>query len=217
MPAGLRICVNLLPIGAYFFGLGLLHISGRAMVTTSVRNYLALALALAGLVITGPIEFLCDSRLIPSILWRLPGFSPVLYLLLVTVFVPRPFETIVVLNVSRDAVTAAMRAAIERTGLPFEEVAVNRIAVDKRLLIEIDVSDALHSAAVQFRGPHVPDLFLLVKREMAAALRAAPSEWSLAGFTLGLASVVILALPIAIIVADPIGLAIEVQEVFRAR
>jgi len=89
MPAALQTCVNLLPIGAYLTYLGVLHLRGRPYVTTGGWNYAALAFAVSGLVITGPIAFLSDSRFLPYVIARTPWAGVMIYLMIVALLFPR--------------------------------------------------------------------------------------------------------------------------------
>ena len=52
----LHIAIALGPVATYLVVLGIVNLSSRPLVTTAVRDALALAIALAGFVVVGPME-----------------------------------------------------------------------------------------------------------------------------------------------------------------
>ena len=122
MSNSLLVCMNLLPIGTYFCVLGFLHASSRPLVTTSVRDFLALAVALAGPVINGPLDYALHSRLLPDYVPHGWWMGLGIYLIVVGALMPRSHETLISYNASAAAVAQATRAVFQRMGVRFQEV-----------------------------------------------------------------------------------------------
>lgn len=102
MPDPLHLIIALGPLATYFVVLGLIHASGRPLVVSGGRDSAALALAIAGLVIVGPMElFLIEEAAVRygQLVW---GMMLVAYTLaaLLIILLQRP--RIVVYNIRLD-------------------------------------------------------------------------------------------------------------------
>ena len=197
------ICMNLMPIGTYFCVLGLLHAAGRPLVTTGMRDFLALALALAGLAITGPVHVVLHSRLLPGPLSHAWWAGPLLYLLLVSMLAPRSFETLVIYNGSEATVAAAMRTILERLSIRFQEAPGGWMLQERGLLVELDSLPVLHNVSVNLRGMRDIALFRQVQRELGDLLAANPAGWHWVGIAMAAMGGMLLALPIWLLARDP--------------
>ncbi|MBI3461478.1 MAG: hypothetical protein HY000_00225 [Planctomycetes bacterium] len=207
----LLICVNLLPVGTYFCVLGLLHAAGRPLVTTGIRDFLALALALSGLAITGPLHVLLHSRLLPGPLAHTWWAGLGLYLLLVGMLAPRSFETLVIYNGSETTVVAALRTILERLNTSVQEVPGGWILPARGILLEMDSLPVLNNVSLQFRGVRDTLLFRQIQRELADLLAETRTGWPAIGITLAAAGGLILALPISLLARDAQGITMLVR------
>jgi len=215
MPIQLVICVMLVPVGAYFCLLGLLHASGRAWVTTGVRDSLALALALSGLITTGPIQVLLHSEFVPLFVSRHWWLAPAIYCLLVAIFLPRPCATLVIYNAEETAAAAAIRRVLERTGGGVQESSGAWMLLQRGLRIELEVFAPLSNVVVHFRGTD-RELYWRLYRELPIELAGAASNWSVPGLTLGAAGGVLLAFPMWVLASSPVDLLTLVRQMFIA-
>jgi hypothetical protein len=213
MPIQLIICVMLVPVGAYFCLLGLLHASGRAWVTTGVRDYLALVVALSGLITTGPIQVLLHSEFVPLFVSRHWWLAPTVYCLLAAVFVPRSCSTLVIYNVEESAVAAAIRRILERSVGQVQESPGAWMLVERGVRIELDPFVPLSNVVVHFRGTD-RELYWRLYRELPAELSGEASNWSVPGLTLGAAGGVLIAFPMWVLAASPVDLLTLVKQIF---
>jgi len=215
MPIPLVIFVMLVPVGSYFCMLGLIHASGRPWVTTGVRDYLALAVALSGLIITGPLQLLLHSEFVPVFVARHWWVAPALYCLLVIAFIPRPYVSMVIYNIDEAEVTAAIRRILGRAGVNTQEVPGAWMLSERGLRIELDVFAPLSNVVVYFRGTD-RELYQRLYRELPAELAYSPRNWSLPGLTLGVAGAVLLAFPMWVLASSHMDLISLVRQVLSA-
>jgi hypothetical protein len=216
LPAALMICANLLPIGTYFCVLGLLHALRRPLVTTGFRDYLALALALSGLTINGPINWVMHSRILPEVLGDSRWLGIVLYVVLVTALLPRGQETLVIYNCSESAVAVAVRGILERLAIPFQEVPGGWIMAQRGMSLELDSFPALQNVTLQFRGLRDRELFRRLQTDLAEELAPSRSPLSLVGTLMAAVGGVVLAMPVWLIARYPQDIAALVREVLGA-
>ena len=200
------ICINLLPIGTYFWVLGMLHAAGRPLVTTGIRDFVALALALSGLAITGPLHVLLHSRLLPGPLAHTWWAGLGLYLLLVGILVPRSFETLVIYNGSETTLVPAVRTILERLNTGFQEVPGGWLLPARGVLLEMDSLPVLNNVSLHFRGVRDGQLFGQIQRELADLLAETRTAWPAIGISMAAMGGLILAFPICLLARDAQGI-----------
>ena len=199
----LIISVNLLPIGTYLCVLGLFHALSRPLVTTGVRDYLALAIALSGLVITGPISYILHYRMLPDFLVHSHWIGLGMYLLFVAALLPRSYERLIIYNCSESSAVTAIRSIFGHLGLSYKEVPGGWILADFGVSLELDSFPALRNVTLRFHGMRDRTLFCRVHDELAGALSATRTGWSLVGLSMAAAGGLLLAFPIWILSQNP--------------
>ena len=215
MPNHFVICVNLLPIGTYLCVLGLFHTIGRPLITTGVRDYLALVIALSGLVITGPIDYILHYRMLPDFLVHSHWIGIGLYLLLVAAMLPRTHEKLIIYNCSEPSVAAALRAILGQSGLSFQEVPGGWIIPDRGMSLELDSFPALRNVLLRFHGMRDRELFQTIHDELVELLAATRTGWSLVGLCMAAAGGIVLAFPVWILAQDPQTIVAVFREVLE--
>jgi hypothetical protein len=203
MPDHFVICVNLLPIGSYLCVLGLFHTLGRPLITTGVRDYLALAVAIAGLVITGPIDYVLHYRMLPDFLVHSHWIGLALYLLLVAALLPRSHEKLIVYNSSEPAVAAAVRTALGQRNMAVQELPGGWIMPERGVSLELDSFPALRNVTLRFHGMRDRELFHAIHNGIAETLTAARTGWSVVGLVMAAGGGAVLAFPVWILAQDP--------------
>ncbi len=197
------ICSNLLPIGTYFCVLGLLHALGRPLVTTGLRDTIALALALTGLAINGPISYVLHSRMLPEFLVHSRWIGLLLYVVLVVAMVPRGFETLIIYNCTEAAVVSSVRATLERLGVAFHEVPGGWIMANRGMSLEMDSFGALSNVTLHFRGLRDRTLFRQIQVDLAETLAGTRIGYSLVGTLMAASGGLVLALPVWVLARNP--------------
>lgn len=211
----LWICVNLLPIGTYFCILALVQATRRPLVTTGRRNFLALAVALSGLVISGPIDLALHSRLLPLTVVSTPWAGVVLYIVFVAALFPGSYRSLVIYNASQEAVAGAVGKVLDRRGWKYKEVPSGWILPDRGVHLEIDEFSALANVMLHFRSLSDRELYLEIQGGLMELLSETRARWSLPGLVLGVAGGVVLAFPVWIVASDSHDLASLVQQVIE--
>ena len=213
MPNPLVICMNLLPIGTYLSVLGLFHALGRPLVTTGVRDFLALTMALAGLVITGPIDYVLHYRMLPDFLVHSHWIGLGLYLVLVGAMWPRSHERLIVYNALEASVSEAVRTVLQRNSISHQEVAGGWILPERGVSLEVVSFAALRNVTLHFHGMPDRGLFKQMQDGLIAVMSATGSCWSLAGSGLAVAGGLVLAFPVWVLARDPGGVAAAIRQV----
>ena len=203
MPDHLVICAFLLPIGTYLTVLGLLHTVGRPLVTTGVRDYLALAIALSGLVITGPIDYILHYRMLPDFLVHSHWIGLGLYLLLVAALLPRSHEKLIIYNSSEPSVVGAIRTFLGQSGLTFQELPGGWVLPERGVSLELDSFPAFRNVTLRFHGMRDREFFRKLHDELVELLAATRTGWSAVGLCLAAAGGMLLAFPVWILARDP--------------
>jgi hypothetical protein len=209
------ICVNLLPIGTYLCVLGLFHTIGRPLITTGVRDYLALAVALSGLAITGPIDYILHYRMLPDFLVHSHWIGLGLYLLLVAALLPRSHEKLIIYNSSEASVAAAIRTIVGQLGLPAQELPGGWILPERGVSLELDSFPALRNVTLRFHGMRDRELFRKIHDELVEMLAATRTGWSAAGLCMAAAGGIVLAFPVWILAQDPQNIVAAFREVLE--
>jgi len=110
----LRLCVALVPLAIYALVLGTLNLLRRPYVITAARDTTALGMAVAGLMLVGPIELLAPEtafRNFGPFVWLMLS---TLYFLLVTLVVLLQRPGLVIYNLSFDEFRTTFAKVIER-------------------------------------------------------------------------------------------------------
>lgn len=108
----LHFCIAIVPIAAYLLLIGWINLSPRPFVTTGARDLAALAIAISGFMIVGPMElFLPETiaSLVGGWVW-LPML--ILYALAVTLIVLLARPRLVIYNISPDQLRPILKQVI---------------------------------------------------------------------------------------------------------
>jgi hypothetical protein len=211
----LVICANLLPIGTYLCVIGLFHAIGRPLITTGVRDYLALAIALSGLVITGPIDYILHYRMLPDFLVHSHWIGLGLYLLLVAALLPRSHEKLIIYNSSEPSVAAALRTILGQWGVPVQELPGGWILPERGVSLELDSFPALRNVTVRFHGMRDRVLFGKIHDELIELLTATRTGWSAIGLCMAAAGGIVLAFPVWVLAQDPQNIVALLRQVLE--
>jgi hypothetical protein len=215
MPSQLVICANLLPIGTYLCVLGLFHSIGRPLITTGGRDYLALAMALAGLIITGPIDYILHSRMLPDFLVHSHLIGLGIYALLVVALIPRSCEKLIIYNCQTEVVVDVVRGILQRSGQRFQELKGGWILSDRGVSLDVDSFAALRNVTIHFHGMRDRDLFRQMQQQLIGELASKRTAWSLVGFLMASAGGLILAFPVWVVARDPQNIVAAIRQVLE--
>lgn len=187
----LHLCIALGPVAMYFLVLGVINLAPRPLVTTGSRDLAALASALCGFVVVGPMElFLPEAAAVffGVYAWLLMVLAYVLLVMLI-VLLARP--RLVIYNVSAPQLDAALSAIVPKLD-PEARWAGNSLAMPQiGVHLHVEGIPLLKNAQLISAGPHQNiGGWRLLERELAAALRetrSTPSPIASALVSCGLA------------------------------
>jgi hypothetical protein len=115
----LHATIALGPAAVYVLVIGMMNLSARPFVTTGLRDYAALGLALVGFVIVGPMELFLPERLAGqlaahSLQWLIWPILILFYLLCLSLWALLQRPRLVIYNVSPEQLRAALSEVIAR-------------------------------------------------------------------------------------------------------
>jgi len=109
----LRLCIAIIPLALYALLIGAINLNRRPLLMSAARDTTALGMALAGMILVGPIELFAPESSFDKFgawTWLLLGM---LYSLLVTLLVMLQRPGLVIYNISLDEFRPALARAIE--------------------------------------------------------------------------------------------------------
>jgi hypothetical protein len=195
--------------------LGLFHSIGRPLVATGGRDYLALALALSGLIITGPIDYALHGRMLPDFLLHSHVIGLGIYVLLAASLFPRSHEKLVIYNCQLSSVMDAVRGILERLGHRFQEVPGGWILSERGVSLECESFVGLRNVTLYFHGMRDRQLFDEIHKQLIEVLVAKRTGWSLIGLAMAAAGGLVLAFPVWVVARDPQNIVAAIREVFE--
>lgn len=211
------------PLAVYCLMLGLIHRSGRAVVTTGTREIYAVGLAVCGFVVVGPLTLFIPDFIARQIGASLPstiaawGFMLVGYSLLLSliIFLIRP--RVVVYNVSVDRIRDTLQQLIEHHQLEHEWA--GRCLALPTLGIQLQIERGTSPRTVSLiatSGFQWRRGWRFLEQSLAFELREATDE-RLPGKFLFLAFSVVMLLTLlgALAIEDPQTILADLDEVWR--
>lgn len=110
----LRLCLALAPLAMYFAALGVVNLSRRPVMLNGPRDTAALALAVSGLIVVGPIELFMPQMAAAEYGAYVWAMLLVFYLLIVTLIVLVQRPRLVVYNVSADELRPVLAEVVAK-------------------------------------------------------------------------------------------------------
>lgn len=212
----LHIAIALAPLALYLLLLGLMNLSRRPILTTGVRDTIALGLALSGLVAAGPMELFMPEAAAAkfhSFVWALLATFYLLCLTLV-VLVLRP--RLIIYNVT----VAQLRPVLAQVVSELDREA--RWAGDSLVLPQLGVqlhleqSELMRNAQLVAAGPKQNYAgWRRLETTLAAALRTSPGSRNPQGYALILCGAALAAIVTLCVARDPQQMAQLIRNLFR--
>lgn len=109
-----RLCLALGPLAVYLAVLGIVNLGRRPLITSGARDTAALAIALCGLIIVGPIELFMPQAAVMQFGMYVWVMLVAFYFLLATLWVLTQRPRLVVYNVSLDEIRPILAEAVGR-------------------------------------------------------------------------------------------------------
>jgi hypothetical protein len=176
-------CVALLPLAIYLLLLGMINLSGRPLVVNGTREILAFGLAIAGLVIVGPMQLFMPegaAAWFGGLVWvLLIGFSVLCLALAIMVSRPR----LVIYNISLEQLRPILTETVAR--LDHDSSWANRAVSmpQMRVYLQVESFPPLRNASLVATGN---EQSVAGWRRLETALRETLRETPVVGQTHGI-------------------------------
>lgn len=211
-----RLCLALGPLAIYLLLLGIINLSRRPFLVTGPRDTAALGVAIAGLLVVGPIELLLPQEALIAYGWLVWLLLAVMYALCLSLVVLLARPRITIYNVSPDVLRPVLAEVIGRLD-PHARWAGSGVVLPE-LMVELHVECYPLARNVTLVA-NSEQQSLAGWRTLAAALRrrlkTAPSARSAWGAGLALAGLLMLGLLLWTIAADSQAVSQGFQEMIR--
>lgn len=185
--------VALLPLATYLLLLGAIRLFGRPLVTTGTRDGAAVALAISGLVVVGPVQLFVPTAAALALGWWAWMLMALLYFFCVTLLL-LTFPQRIVIYGARPADILPPLEAAARTVDPATSSDAERLQVtleERRVRLRIEPLGRTDAVAIEAFEKHLHPQFWnhLVRelRERTAAMRRPPSPGAVGMFAAGVA------------------------------
>ena len=172
-----RLCLAVGPVAIYLLLLGAINLSRRPLLVSGTRDAAALALAVSGLVIVGPLELFCPeaaAMLFGPYVWvfllSLHGLCAVLLLLMLR---PR----LVVYNISADELRPILADLVTELDAHARWAGDSLVLPQLGVQLHIDGMAAMRNVSLVASGPHQD---YLGWRQLETALGAVLGEFEVA-------------------------------------
>jgi hypothetical protein len=207
-----RLCVALGPVAIYLVMIGALNLSRRALLVTGTRDAAALALAISGMILVGPLELFLPEA---AMGWFGPTGGLVVLgtklslcamLLVLALLTLRP--RLIVYNISADQLRSILAEIVPRLDATARWAGDSLAMPALGVQLHLDSHAATRNVALVSCGAQ-QDFggWRKLERALAAALAGAPGKRNLLGVPLMTAGVVMLAALATIIARNPHAIA----------
>jgi hypothetical protein len=196
----LSLCVALGPVAVYLLLLGLINLSTRPFLTTGLRDGAALAIAISGLAMVGPLRLLVPDAAV----YRFGGFVWLMLLALyalgatLTLLLMRP--RLVVYNMTIDQLRPVLASVVERVGDQPRWAGDSLLLPNLGVHLHVESFPALRNLQLLPTGPNQDfagwrRLELEIKRQLKdVAVPSSPRSGSLIGMSFALVLVIVISL-----------------------
>ncbi len=208
--------IAVVPLAVYLLLLGLINLSPRPFITTGVRDNLALAIGIAGLVVVGPMELFLPERAASTFgayVWLL---LIALYLLCSVFVVLMGRPRLVIYNTS----PTELKPILERVAKQLDPQAswTEDTVVLPQMYVQLHLENfaALRNVSLVAVGPRQSWLgWRKLEQELGAALRESPGFANPYGLTLIVGSLLMAAFTTYLLASDREAVAQALWEMLR--
>jgi hypothetical protein len=212
----LHAVIALTPLAAYLLLLGLIHLSRRPLVVSGARDATALAIAISGFIVAGPMElFLIEEAavLYGPLVW---GMMLLAYALLAMLVILLQRPRIVVYNISLDQLRPLLAETVARLDdqarWAGESLAMPQLGIH----LHLESAGAISNVQLVSSGPDQNlAAWQHLERQLAAALRKTRHAAPLLGAMATLSALLLAAAITWLLLRDPAGMTQAFNDMLR--
>jgi hypothetical protein len=187
----LHACIAFGPLAMYLVVLGAINLSARPLVTTGARDLIALGLAIAGLVVAGPMElFLFEAAVVEYGGWVVWAMMLVFYGLVVLCVSLMTRPRLVIYNVTSEQLLPVLEEVLAKADPQVRWVGNNIVSQGLGVQLTVELSPIMKNVQLVSAGPQQSfSGWSRLHRDLAAALRPArgvPNPFGATLLTVGL-------------------------------
>lgn len=181
----LHFCIAVIPIGAYALLIGWINLRRKAFVTSGVRDLAALALAISGLMIAGPMElFLPESvaSIVGGWVW-VPLLSFYAIVVALTLLLSRP--RLVIYNTTSERLRPILKDVIHEMDAEARWAGDSVILPSQGIHLAVDAYPGIRNVTLAAVGPEQNlNSWTKLRLKLGAALDPIPQAPNLQGVSL---------------------------------
>jgi hypothetical protein len=212
----LHAVIALVPLAAYLLLLGLVNLSRRPLVTSGARDAAALAVAISGFMIVGPLElFLIEEAavLYGPLVWAMMLLGYALLALLV-ILVQRP--RIVVYNISLEQLRPLLAEVVVRLDDQARWAGESLTMPQLSIHLHLEYAAMLHNVQLVSSGPFQNlTAWHYLEKQLALALRKTRHSNPLVGTLATLTALSLAAISTWLLLRDPAGMTQALNDMLR--
>jgi hypothetical protein len=212
----LHVAIALAPLATYLLVLAVINLSSRPLVTSGGRDVAALAIAMAGLIVVGPMElFLIEEAAISYGGW-VWAMMLAAYALLVILIILLMRPRIVVYNVTLEQLRPVLADAVARLDTDARWAGESLVMPQLGVQLHLEMAPMLKNVQLVSSGPQQTILgWRQLETALAAALRRTRTAPNPVGASLLIFGVLIAATVSYTLARDPSGVMQALNEMLR--
>jgi hypothetical protein len=212
----LHAVIALVPLTAYLFLLGVIHLGRRPLVISGARDAAALAVAIAGLMIVGPLElFLIEEAavLYGPLVWAMMVLGYVL-LAMLAILVQRP--RIVVYNISLEQLRPLLAEVVARLDDQARWAGESLTLPQLGIHVHLEYAATLHNVQLVSSGPDQNlAAWHVLEKQLAVAVRKTRHSAPLLGALTTLVAFSLASACTWLLLRDPSGMTQALNDMLR--
>ena len=187
----LHACIAFGPLAMYLLVLGAINLSTRPLVTTGARDLIALGLAMAGLVVAGPMElFLIEAAAVDFGGWVVWALMLALYALVVLCVALMTRPRLVIYNVTSEQLLPVLEEVLAKADPQVRWMGNSIVSQGLGVQLTVELQPVMKNVLLVSAGPQQSfSGWSRLHRDLATALRPArgtPNPFGATLLTVGL-------------------------------
>jgi len=204
------------PVAMYLVVLGAINLSKRVLVTTGTRDLVALGLAMAGLVVAGPMElFLIEAAAVQygGWVWAMMLAAYGLAVLFVALML-RP--RLVIYNVTSEQLLPVLEEVLARIDPQVRWIGNSIVSEQLGVQLTVEIQAVMKNVQLVSSGPHQSLAgWRRLARDLSSALRSVRGTPNPFGATLVTAGVLLAGIITWLMAGDPVGVQQALNDMLR--
>jgi len=212
----LRHCIAFGPVAVYLALIGGVNLLRRPFVVSGARDLAALAIALSGLIVVGPVELFFPDHAAVKLGWVVWLILLGLYLSAIVFIVLSLRPRLVIYNVTTDRLRPVLGRLIEKLDKTARWAGDCVIMPDLGIQFYIDNSPAMRNMSLKSAGPNQDLLgWRKLESELLEEIKEIPSSRNPRGLSMLAASLIVAGWIVYVVLSSDVNLVQSLKELLR--